>query len=262
MTPRIYLHRDPGALSLPVGEGGLCVTAKGYRAPRTLPGCRHAAWPIERTDLDGVSTLVLVGLSKIITPANRTPISPIVLDPHPGLQRITVDRALFVSEPWRAWFAFGAVGAEYDGYTYSYLAESHWRAAQDGKRERDPFSAEALARWGRGVVAAVDPWRIDLRETVVPVPDDMRSAYQDAKAAAFDEEHTEHALLKRLGSWVQARMPERRMPAPADLWRTERVDVVRTDLAVDRYLTDRLLRLAALTNHVADTFCTDAGVAA
>lgn len=254
MNPRIYLHRDPGALSLPVGDGGLCVTAKGYRAPHTLPGCRHTAWPITRADMAGVSTLVLVGLSKMVTPANRTPISPIVLDPHPGLQRVVVDRALFVSEPWRAWFAFGAVGAEYDGYTYSYLAESHWRAAQDGKRAVDPFGADALTRWGRGVVAAPDAWRIDLRESVVPVADEVRDAYQAEKAAAFDEEHTENALLRRLGAWVQARVPARRVPAPTDLWRTERVDVVRTDLGVDRYLTDRLRRLAALTNHVADSF--------
>ena len=262
MTPRIYLHRDPGALSLPVGDGGLCVTAKGYRAPRTLPGCRHAAWPITRADMASVSTLVLVGWSKMVTPANRTPISPIVLDPHPGLQRIVVDRWLFTSEPWRAWFAFGAVGAEYDGYTYSYLAESHWRAAQEGKRITDPFSADALTRWGRGVVTAPDPWRIDLQETVVPVPDDVRAAYQDAKAAAFDEEHTEHALLRRLGAWVQERVPARRVPAPVDLWRSERVDVVRTDLGVDCYLTDRLRNLAALTNHVADTFGAAGEVAA
>lgn len=262
MTPRIYLHRDPGALSLPVGEGALCVTAKGYAAPRTLPGCRHAAWPITMADLRAHDTVVLVGLSKMVTPANRTPISPLVLDPHPGLQRIVVDRALFTVEPWRAWFAFGAVGAEYDGYTYSYLAESHWRAAQDGKRPVDPFSAESIARWGRGVVSAPDPWRIDLRETVVPADDATRAAYAEEKARAFDEEHTENALLRRLGAWVQARHPGRKMPAPADLWRRERVEVVRTDLGVDRFLADRLRRLAVLTNRVADTFAPCAEVAA
>lgn len=262
MRPLVYLHRDPGQLELTVGEGALCVTAKGLRQPRTLPQCRHATWPITRADMHGVSTLVLVGLSKMITPANRTPISPIVLDPHPGLQRIVVDRWLFVSEPWRAWFAFGAVGAEYDGYTYSYLAESHWRAAQDGKRERDPFSAEALTRWGRGVVAAVDPWRIDLRERVIEVDAETKAAYQAEKERAFDEEHTENALLRRLGAFAQQAYPLRKMSAPQDLWRSERVDIVRTDLGVDRYLSARLHKLAALTNHVADAFGQSVGVAA
>lgn len=252
MTPRIYLHRDPGALSLPVGDRGLCVTAKGYSAPQTLPGCRHAAWPIKRADLDGVRTLVLVGLSRIITPANRVAVGKVILSPGP--HRVVVDPWLFVSEPWRAWFAFGAVGAEYDGYTYSYLAESHWRAAQDGKRAVDPFSADVLTRWGRGVVTAPDPWRIHLTERVVPVGADAHAEYQREKAAAFDEDHTEHALVRRLAAVAQRICPERTVPAVPDLWRREHHAIVRTDLGVDRYLADRLHRLAALTNHVADAF--------
>ena len=261
MTPRIYLHRDPAALSLPYGEGALCVTAKGYPTPRTLPGCRHAAWPITTADLRAHPTVILVGLSKMITPANRTEAGAVLLRPTTA-QRIVVDRWLFVAEPWRAWFAFGAVGAAYDGYTYSYLAESHHKAALDGKRPADPFRPEALTRWGHGVITAPDAWRIDLRETVLSVDDATRAAYAEEKARAFEEEHTEHALLRRLGAWAQARVPGRAVPAPADLWRRERVDVVRTDLGVDRYLTDRLRRLAHLTNHIADTFRPCAEVAA
>jgi hypothetical protein len=256
----IILARDTGKVRLlkDVGAGAICVRHRTYDPPDTMSGCWHLTWEEFEADpaaaLRSRSLMIVVGLNKIITPANRTKVGPLLLRSEPGLRRVSVDRTLFISEPWRAWFHFGCVGAPYREYTYSYLAESHWKAAREGVRE-DPFTLEQIGQWGAGVVRCdYARWFEPLRAEVVQLDAAAHEEYAALKVRAFEEEHTESGVVGRLAAFAQERCPRRAIPSVARLFASTAPSIVRTDLAVDAYLAEQIERLVSLTDGIASLF--------
>lgn len=252
------IHLSPRTdIALPeVDAGAIVVRHKSYEAPRTGPAARHMIWEdfleAPRAWMSGTSTMVVVGLNRILTPANRTKLGPYLLRPIAGLRRISVDRTLFTVEPWRAWWHFGAVGAPFQDYTYSFLAESHWRAAQDGVRP-DPFTLETITEAGRGVIVTHgEPWFSPLEVHRVTMRDEVRAAYLEEKERAFEEEHTPKAIIKRLAEFAQQAMPERSILTPARMFATRRPAVRQTDLGVDDWLVGQLRGLVNLSNGIVE----------
>jgi len=259
VTPRIILTHDPAAVSIDAGPEALCVRHPAYQAPRTAAGCLHVDWQEFEAEprrwMDGRSLVVVVGLNRIITPGNRTrEVFEVLYNLSRDVRKLSIDQTLFVAEPWRAWFHFGFVGAPYREYTYSYLAESHWRAHQDGVRSENPFSQEALARWGAGIVQTTYAHHFDISVEAVELPEETHAEYARLKAEAFDEEHTIAAIIKRLSAFAQEACPQRSIPTPARLFERRQHRIVKTELRVDEHLVGRLLTLADLTNTIAATF--------
>lgn len=259
----IVLAPDTRAVDLHELGSCACVVAPGYEPPRLAPGAWVASVAEYLSSPDGVigehSTLVVVGLQRMLTPSNRTQLGPHLLRPRPGVRRVSVDRTLFLVEPWRAWWHFGCVGARYREYTYSYLAESHWRAAQDGMRE-DPFSLDMITAAGRGVIRSLAPVYFEpLRVRTIALSAGEHREYAELKARAFDEEHTASKIIARLSGFAQERCPGRRVLTPARLFAgPSHPPVVATDLGVDAWLVGRLRALVELTNGIAKTFHVEA----
>lgn len=252
----IYLTKNTGSFKMDAGKSAVCVTHASYDAP--VIDCRHLSLDEFMSDvtgsLRGRDTLVVVGLNKILTPGNRTTLGKVFLRPIPGVQRISIDRTLFVSEPWRAWFHFGCTGAKYREYTYSYLAESHWRAAQEGIRE-DPFAVDRVKEEGAGqVVADHGQYFPPLDIELVEVGQSDHDEYQALKTKCFDEEHTVHGIIKRLVGFSKVACPRRKLPTRASLFSRREHKIVITDLGVDTYLLSELTGLVALTNGIARSF--------
>lgn len=251
----IILANDPGVLSLDVGPGAICVRHHDYPTPSLGTDCEHVLYEQFHCGLlEGKRTMVVAGLSRILTPANRTRVGPLMLRPLPGIRRLSIDRTLFIVEPWRAWWHFGCVGAKYMEFTYSYLAESRWKAAQEG-RGVDPFSLVEFGKWGEGVIESKDVEHFsDVTTSVLAVGAETERDYQALKARCFDEEHTPAAIIKRLSDFAQAVCPDRSIPAPSQLFRNTRHHMVATNLGVDRWLTGQLRGLVELTNGIARRF--------
>jgi hypothetical protein len=201
---------------------------------------------------DGRKTIILVGMTKIRTPSNRgNPVWGYLHNHRKDIQKVSVDRTLFVSEPWRAFFQFYWVHVPYGCYTYSYLAESHWRAAADGVRP-DPFSQEAILSQGMGIIRSQAPaYFAPMAIDTVAVGPEVHAEYNRLKAACFDEEHTIGAILARLAKFAQQAVPTRSIPTTARLFEHREWAWTRTDLKIDEYLTGRLTGLVELTNGIA-----------
>lgn len=258
MGPMIHLTRDAGALALEVPGDVLCVRHRAYPAPRI--DAEHITVDDLREDvrgwLDGRDALVFVGLTRAMTPSNRTDdVWEILFNGTDGLLKHSVDHTLFVHEPWRAWLHFGLVGAPYAEYTYSYLAESHWKAHRDGVRDDDPFDLASIVRWGRGVVRSTHPRHFDeIAVEVIALDDETHAAYAEAKREAFDTATTLAGLVRHLGRFAADACPERKIPTRTALFRRRSHHVVATDLPIDRFLVDRLRSLVDLTDGVAWAF--------
>lgn len=257
---RIILSRTCPDIN--VDGRAFAIVGKGWSAPTGMDVVGLDAFlAAPSLHLSTPATMVVVGLSDILTPSNRVRVGQAILRPWPGLQRVVVDRALFTVEPWRAWWAFRAVLAPYEDYPDSYLAETRWRFSQE-KQTPDPFSLEAICRWGDDIIAAPDPLRFGpIIEEVVETGDEARAEYAALKANVFEQETTLAAIVRRLSAFTEELEPRRTIPTTAVLFRDRArhlalppIRVVRTDLGVDRYLADQLRHVVILTNAIADHF--------
>ena len=256
VTPKILLTSDT-ALARPSVTGRALVVHHRDCEPPACPGACMAFAEFEprcRQVVQGLDTLVFVGLNRAMTPANRTrDVWELLFNQTPGLRKISVYTTLFVSEPWRAWFHFGLVGAPYRDYTYSYIAESHHKAHRDGLRDDDPFALPDLLRWSHGVVASgYRQWFEPLAVEIVPACPETHARYAEIKRAAFEEESAVNPILARLVAFAGSACRRRRVPSPGRLFAARRHEVVATDLPVDRWLVGRLQHLIELVNGVAE----------
>ena len=231
------------------------IVANGYEAPVNVPTVplEVVLADAERL-LDGSKTMVVVGLTRMMTPTNRVQLGRVFLRPRSGLTRICVDRTLFVGEPWRAWWMFRAVGEDgYFGLTDSFLAETRWNAAEEMGTE-DPFSWEHLSRAMEGVVRVDDALRLcPLAWNTVETDDATKAEYAEEKERAFTNEKTLPAIVRRLTRVAQRAVPDRQVPELASLYRSKSErKPIRTDLGVDAFLSARLDSRIRLTNAVAD----------
>lgn len=255
---RIWLTDRPDDVTEPRGSDTLWIyPAKGgWSAPQTERVMTDKAFLADPwTQLRGTDRLVIVGLvSQITTPSNRVATGQFFTDPLPEVERVSIDPLLFLRDPWRLWFHFGCVGVNFGGCHHSYACESQWQASIIGKRD-NPCTIDNLEQDGRGVLHAPRPFRferVELHEE--PLGAEAHAEYQQEKAAAFDEETTPTALIKRLAKVADRLYPFRTVPDYRALFASRDVHVRATDLGVDRYLTGQIRDRINLINYAAERF--------
>src|SRR3990167_8127646 len=253
---KIYLSKNTEALSLThLPQPCVCVTHAKYKPPichaRTVHLDFETFTASSRDALKGAASLLLVGLNHMITPSNRTEMAwEVVYNNTPELPKFVVNRTPFIGEPWRLWFSFGAVGAKYLDYTYSYISESHYNAFIEGITESNPFSVETALAATSGVIESDYPeWftRIDVKE--IPMSSDVHSDYLQLKDRCFEEETSIKAIFRRLGAFAQQACPQRCMPATS-LFDHRELSVTATNLKIDQYLIGHIKEAVALTNAI------------
>lgn len=252
---RIFLTTDPQTAAIPEAEGSLCIYHASLAPPVAAgPSMEFTEFRrAPRKNLNGVKRLVIAGLNKIITPGNRTDeVFEVLFNNTPDLEKISVDRTLFDAAPWRLWFHFGATNSHYDGYTYSYLIESHYRAWLEGIRETNPVSTDAVLRNARRVVTcAYDQYFSGPVASLVSLDASVHADYQKLKARCFDECGSATQIIARLSAFAQAACGARNVPSQAKLFRSRDPHIVMTDLAVDRFLVGQIEQSIDLTNAIA-----------
>lgn len=252
----IYLTKHPDRLDLPRDGRALWLHHRSVPAPAaertiTLERFMDDPWNAVRdTEL-----LVVVGLvSKLCNPGNRVKLGQFLTEPWPGPRRVSVDDKLFITDPWRLWWHFGCVGIDFGGCATSYCLETRWNGSVIGMRP-NPCTPGELERYGDGVIRAVDPFRFDpVSIHVESMPEDVHARYLEEKEAAFNEESTPNAIIKRLAAFAQLVYPFRKVPTFREMFRSEHLEVRATDLGVDRFLVNQIRIRAELINFAAERF--------
>jgi hypothetical protein len=259
MSGHIWLTDNPDAVPLDRSKKTLWVYADKRPAPmadRVMPASVYLESP--RQALIGVDLLVVVGMTDIVTPSNRVQTGPFLNEPLRHPRRESIDRTLFLSEPWRAWWHWGCVGARWRDVTHSFRLEGLWSQWLDARID-DPCSLSELMQVGADtIIAAPDAPRFGgLVVDVVEQPTDVHADYQREKSAAFEQETTWRGLVRRLGIFAQSVEHRRSVPTKAQLFRQlgkSQPHLVVTDLGVDRWLTEHYNYLTNLVDGVADHF--------
>lgn len=220
-------------------------------ASRTVSLSRFMDDP--RAAVSGADLLVVCGLvTRLCTPSNRVKLGQFLTEPWWGPPRISVDRCLFVGEPWRMWWHWGCVGRPFANYFTSYRLESDWKRYIDTDA-KNPCTIERIVEYGRGVVSHRGGFRFrDVAIHVEPMSAERHQLYADVKERVFNEEKTIAAIIRRLSEYATSCYPSRHVPR--DLFAAESHEIRLTDLGVDVYLASRIRESVALTNAIAGAF--------
>jgi hypothetical protein len=249
---RIVLTSPVKRIAVETDERVICVAAKGWGAEMATTALDDALADPPNV-LAPPCVLLALGLSHLWTPSNRVALGRIFHNPRPGIRRVVVDDRMFVGEPWRLWWLLKVVDAVSAWeYTDSYRAESRWRSALD-HQEPDPFRwevvREALAGAVRGTsVPRFPPIAVEVRQ----VSDMELANYQVEKAAAFRDEKTLPAILRRLEAIAKRAVPDRAVPTSAAFFTTKPARIVRSEFPIDEFFVDQLIERADLTNRIAE----------
>lgn len=237
----------------------LCVYHRSYDVP-SVSNCEYVKFDVfkdsPRDHLAGIDRLILVGMNRMIGPSNRTDfVFEVIHNLTSDLAKVSVDYTLFRSDPWRSWFHFGAVDLTYGDYTYSYIAESHYKGFVEGHRDADPFSIAEIARWGAGQVwCDYDRFFVSANFEQVETSKDVRREYDRLKKECFEQERTPSAIIRRLSLFADSHCPSRSIPTTSRLFDKDHHDITHTDLGVDLYLAGRARGLMQLTNDISEVF--------
>lgn len=206
-----------------------------------------------RGAVDGAELLVVCGLvSRLCTPSNRVKLGQFLTEPWWGPPRVSVDRCLFVGEPWRMWWHWGCVGKPFSKYHTSYRMESDWKLYVD-TGDKNPCDISQVVEYGRGIVEFRDGFRFaKIGMHVEPMSDEAKEQYAEEKESAFAEEKTATAIIRRLDRFAQRLYPQRHVPRNLFADDTHHVRV--TDFGVDSYLVTRMQEVVNLTNQIAENF--------
>lgn len=144
---KVQFLQDVKTAKVPDFEGQkLCLFWEGIEPP-SLPDFEYLEMQEYRkkyTKLEP-ALIVIVGLNRIITPANRC---DFVLD-HlstltPDVPKISIDVAPFIGEPWRLFYHYQFTRTGHFLHPHSYAVETEWKSWFCRDREDSIFQPERL----------------------------------------------------------------------------------------------------------------------
>jgi len=129
---KVYFTKDIKSIGahLPTDfvKGSVVVYHSMYDRPDIEPA-EFIEWEKYRgkyNDL-GADKIILVGLNRMINPANRCDfVHEYLTTLTPNIPKIVIDTAPFIGEPWRLFFHYLFTNTNKFGYNYSYPIEGEW----------------------------------------------------------------------------------------------------------------------------------------
>lgn len=144
------------------------------------------------------STIVLIGLNRMVTPSNRCDFIHAyltVMTPH--IHKIAIDTAPFIGEPWRLYFHYQAANCfDKFGANYSYPIEGEWRRWFERDVEECQFTPGILQ--DHIVNTYTDLPRLCTTYELYPSSNKDMDWYSEAKRYEFEKFRTPKLLLTGL----------------------------------------------------------------
>lgn len=192
----------------------------------------------------GKDAVVFVGANKLFSSSTRFhPVFDVLQYGLEGMRRFVVDTSPYIGPLWRVFPQFSLAGVPFGEYTYSYLLESHYNSFIEGMRPDNPLEISKISEYAHGHVSIdYERYFSDPVVEIIPMPAEIHEKYRDLKTRLFDVEIHATKIIRGLADFAKASCGQRIMPAEHKIFETpDAVRIVRTDLKVDEYLTNKLL---------------------
>ena len=107
----------------------LLVYKEGYKIPN-LKNIEYMEFNKFKTVYSELhfNRLIIVGLNKIIIPANRCEmVNDFIQTMTRNIPKISIDSSPFIGEPWRLWYHYDVTGCEKFNVPHGYAIETEWK---------------------------------------------------------------------------------------------------------------------------------------
>lgn len=140
------------------------------------------------------STIIIVGINKIITPSTRTNIIfEYIQENSNSIEKIIIDTAPFVGEPWRFWWAFSITNNNPWLWPHSYTVETEWKHWFLREEDDCQLSAKKIKGTFDGVYSDLD--KIESTFSFRSPSDDEIALYDAVKETAFQTNATPKTII-------------------------------------------------------------------
>lgn len=170
----------------------------GYKLPR-IPGAEYIEFMEykKKYTLFQPELIIVIGLNRIITPANRCEmVNEYLQTMTPNIRKICIDTDPFIGEPWRLWFHYSIANCGNFGITYSYAIETEWehwfyRDTQDCRLSRDN-----VRMFISDTMSDIEPYQTIFDFTEVSAAEE--EWYRQAKKKVFSRRDTPKLIINDL----------------------------------------------------------------
>ncbi len=194
----VYFSKDTGKLELDgLPASTLIVVHEMYEVPKCAG--RIVPWQEFKINYSGFDTeqYVIVGLNRMIKPSNRCDmVNDFMQVMTKNIDKISVDSAPFMGEPWRLWFHFSIAFGEWLGTDYSYPIEGEWKKWFYYDQNHCRLSADNLNVSVHATFSDIDTLTSSFN--LYQPSDDELSFYNEAKKIVFDKYDTPKLLVNNL----------------------------------------------------------------
>lgn len=129
MSNKVFFVKDTSLPNINLCGKTICVYREGYKLP-IIENCDY----FEFSQFKKIYTtltpdnIVIVGLNKIFIPSIRCDLVFEYLQTMTtNINKISIDTAPFVGEPWRCWIHYSMAFGQWLGVNYSYAVETNWQ---------------------------------------------------------------------------------------------------------------------------------------
>ncbi|MHA1395274.1 MAG: hypothetical protein ACTSRZ_17355 [Promethearchaeota archaeon] len=256
----IIFSKDIKNISLDIKGKTVCIYEKRYK--KMLPQLKNTNF-IEFSYLKNnyknqnffkdINNIVFIGLNKIFNLSSRIdPIFDILQYNLSNIQIFSIDTSPYIGDIWRIWTHFSFTRNDFGGYTYSYLLQTDYNKYLKGLSNKNPVSIEKIKEYAKNKVEI--EYEIYFRTpqiSIFKLPSTIHQKYQLLKKELFDKYNRIGPIIKDLSNFAKNCYKKRNIPQEHKIFDfPDDIKILRTDLKIDEYLTNKLIKKINEVNSV------------
>lgn len=199
MTNKILFLKDTSkAKILDIPPGSILVWHPMYSPPE-ISGIEYVEWERFRAIYSSFepSLIILIGLNRMITPSNRCDyVHEYLTTMTPNIQKMSIDSAPFIGEPWRLFFHYLYAGVNKFGVNYSYPVEREWQEWFYRETNDCRLSGKNVKLFIQRTYSDLDAL-VSRFSVYEPSPEDLEW-YDESKKFVFSKYNTPKLLITNL----------------------------------------------------------------
>lgn len=240
---RVQFLKDTSAAKLDIPEKTIVVYREGFSLPKLdADYIEFEKYKIAYDSID-CKFMVIVGLNRIINPANRCDfIHEHLTTLTPNIQKVSIDTLPWIGEPWRLYYHYQYSRCGKFGVSYSYPIEGEWQKWFYRESNDSQLSGNNIGLLIESTYSDLD--LLDASFELIEPSDNELEWYAQAKENVFSKYDTPKMLINNLLKLANAHFgldvsfDSFRSPATTDLFGKKSNAFTMPDIGIYRFMAE------------------------
>jgi hypothetical protein len=263
---RLYFTKDIKNLNIDINtDNNLILYKKGYEVPKSLKFQykkeikEYISEYMNTSYTKKVDNIIFIGLNKIYNPSTRIhPVFEYIIK-NIKTNKISIDYVPFENQVWRLWFHSEVIGYNYENFGYSYAIETAYNKYIENIDNYNPCSIYNIKKYFKNINFHID-YELYFPKVIINEQilfDNIKQEYLKLKTKLFNENTSIQPIINGLKNFSKSVFPDWSIPQLSSLYKKyskknffDKIEINRTELKIDEYLSNILLKHINQTNEV------------